>query len=68
MSRTAGMVALLGVAVLLLVVVVGLHRPVRVELAGPAESMSAAPKPVDGGTIDGLLDAIQLDHLLKHGR
>ena len=68
MNRTAGLIALVALAAFLVVAVVGLNRPVPIEPASPAESMPAAPRRIDAGSLDTFLDAIHLDHLLKHGR
>ena len=73
MSRSVWLFALLLVAVLSLVAVVAVTRPVRVEPIrerNSPDSTVAAPAPVprDAGTLDSLLDAIHLEHLMKHGR
>ena len=71
MSRTVWLLALLVFAIFSLVAVVGVTRPVRVEPpreARSSESTAAAPSSMDGGTLDSLLDAIQVEHLMKHGR
>lgn len=66
-----GLVALLALAILSLVAVVGLTRPVRREPASARsapEPAAAAPVTGDAGSLDSLLDAIHVEHLLNHGR
>jgi hypothetical protein len=69
-KRSIGLVLLLGLAILSLVAVVAVTRPVRVELPREPDSSdtTAARLSKDGGSLDSLLDAIQVDHLLKRGR
>jgi len=70
-SRSAGLIGLLILAILAIVAVTGLTTRVRVEPA-PAGSTSgptaAAPTAADAGSLDSLLDAIRVEHGIKHGR
>ena len=68
MRPEIGLVALLVVAVLAIVAVVGLTRPIRVEPGSAPAPTAAAPAPPDAGSLDSLLDAIQVEHLMKRGR
>ncbi len=71
MSRSLWLGVLLVIAILSIVAVVGLTRPVRVEPSPPGsapEPTAAAPAPGDAGTLDSLLDGIRLEHAIKHGR
>lgn len=71
MSRSIGLIALLVLAALAVVSAVDVTRPVRVEPAPAAsapESVAVAPSAVDAGSLDSLLDTVQAEHLLKHGR
>jgi hypothetical protein len=68
-KRDVGLVALLSIAVLTMLVVVGLNRPVRVEPGPRTESTATVPTPTDGGgSLDSMLDAIQLEHWMQQGR
>ena len=71
MSRSAGLIALLTLAILAIAAVTGLTGRVRVEPAptgaGPQTS-GADPAPTDAGSLDSVLDAIHIEHFLKHGR
>jgi hypothetical protein len=68
-KRSSGLVALLALAILAIVVVVGVTQPVRVlpPPPGAPTETAAAPTPEDAGTLDSL-DAVHIEHGLKHGR
>ena len=70
MNRTVGLGALLLLAILAIVGVVGVTRPVRVESAPKTQepTATAPPSENDAGSLDSLLDGLQVDHLMKHGR
>ena len=68
MIRSVGLVALLLVSALALVAVVGVTGPVRVEAGSRPEPAVTAPAPVDAGSLDSILDAVHVEHLIKHGR
>ena len=71
MSRSLGLVALLGLAVLALIVVIGVTHPIRVEPLPPGsapEPTATATAPDDAGSLDSLLDGIHVEHDIKHGR
>jgi hypothetical protein len=59
---------LLGIAVLAIVTVVGLTRPVRVEPATSPEPTPTETAATDGGALDSMLDAVRIEHQMKHGR
>jgi hypothetical protein len=67
-NRHGGVIVLVFLAALAIVAVVGVQRPIRVEPAPPSETITKAPESTDAGSLDSLLDAIQIDHLLRHGR
>jgi hypothetical protein len=71
-SRTLGLTALPLLAILSIVGVVGLTRPVRVESAmhanAPQPTASAPSIESDAGSLDSLLDGLHVDHGMKHGR
>ena len=70
MKRASGLFALLALAILAIVLVVGVTRPVRVLSPPPGSTTeaTAAPTPEDAGTLDSLLDAIHVEHGMQHGR
>jgi hypothetical protein len=68
-KSNAGLVALLSIAVLTILMVVGLTRPVRVEPGPRPESTVTVPAATDGGgPLDSMLDAIRLGHEMQRGR
>ncbi len=70
MNRTLGLAALLLVAILSIVGVVGVTRPVRVESATRANTPESSAPAVenDAGSLDSLLDGLHVEHGMKHGR
>jgi hypothetical protein len=69
-KHATGLFALLALAILAIVVVVGVTRPVHV-IPGPPGSVTetaVAPTPGDAGTLDSLFDAVHVEHWMKHGR
>lgn len=70
MSRASGLFALLAMAILAIVLVVGVTRPVRVLPPPPGSTTetAAAPTPGDGGSLDSLIDAVHVEHGMNHGR
>jgi hypothetical protein len=67
----SGVVALVTLAILAIVLVVGVTRPVRVLPPPPGsatETTAIAPAPPDAGSLDSVLDAIGVEHAIKHGR
>ena len=68
MKPSIGLVGLLALAVLSIVAVVGLTQPIRVQPGANPEPTAVAPTPTDGGSLDSILDAIQVEHGVKHGR
>ena len=68
MKPTIGTLALLGIAILAIVAVVGLTHPIRVEPGSAPEPTATASAPGDAGSLDSILDAIHLEHGLKRGR
>jgi len=69
-NRTVGLAALLLVAMLAIVGVVGVTRPIRVEPATRTQEPTATTPPIanDAGSLDPLLDGLHVEHLMKHGR
>jgi hypothetical protein len=68
-NRSVGLVALLVLAILAIVGAIAITQPIRVEENGHSKpGETAATTPGDGGPLDSMLDAIQVDHQLKHGR
>jgi hypothetical protein len=69
-SRSAGLIALLLFAILSIVGVVAVTRPVLVASVDkiPPNVTAAAPAAADAGTLDSLLDAVHVEHVIKHGR
>jgi hypothetical protein len=71
LSRSIGLLALLAFAVLTLIAVIGVTRPVRVGPPPPGsapEPVSVGGARVDAGSLDSLVDGIHVEHLIKHGR
>ena len=71
MSRSLGLFALVALAALALIVVIGVTRPIRVEPppAGLApQPTTTAAASTDAGSLDTVLDAIHVEHSIKHGR
>jgi hypothetical protein len=70
MKRASGLFALLALAILSIVAVVGVNRPVRVFPPSPAATIETAAPPVpgDAGPIDSLIDAVHVEHGINHGR
>ncbi len=71
MSRSLWLLALVVFAALSIVGVVAVTHPVRVEAptnTAPIEPTAVARVSTDAGSLDSLLDAIQVEHLLKRGR
>jgi hypothetical protein len=69
-NRSLGPFALLLLAILSIVAVVAVTRPVRVETNGHSkgEATAVAPAESDAGALDSLLDGVRIEHQLKHGR
>ena len=69
--RSLGLIVLLAVAVLAVVTAWGMNHRVRVEPA-PAgsvpETAAVVPPPADAGSLDSILNAVEVEHLIKHGR
>ena len=71
MSRSLGLFALVAFAALALIAVIGVTRPIRVEPPPPGsapEPTATAAAPNDAGSLDTVIDAIHVEHSLKHGR
>ncbi len=71
MSRSLWLLALLGFAILAIVGVVAVTQPVRVEAptgGSSTEPTAVAPVNADAGSLDSLLDAIQVEHAMQRGR
>lgn len=70
MSRSIWLLALLSLAILSIVAALGVTRPIRVALPSETRSESTAPAvaSTDAGVLDSLLDAVHLEHSIKHGR
>ena len=71
MNRSLGLAALLVLAIISIVGAVGVTRPVRVETAthsNAPEPTATAPVASDAGSLDSLLDAVHVEHLMNHGR
>lgn len=72
MTRTLGLAALLLLAIASIVGAVGVTQPVRVETASqttPSQPTAIAPSiGSDAGSLDSLLDAVLVEHLMNHGR
>jgi hypothetical protein len=69
-KRASGLFVLLALAILAVVAVVGVTRPVRVVAPPTGSTIEAAatPTPGDAGTLDSLIDAVHVEHGMKHGR
>jgi len=69
-NRTLGLAALILLAILAIVGVVGVTRPVRVESSTQTQEPTATAPPIerDAGSLDSLLDALHVEHFMKHGR
>jgi hypothetical protein len=67
-KRSVGLVALLLLSALALVAMVGITRPVRVEAGSAPEPAVTAVPPVDAGSLDSILDAVHVEHVIKYGR
>ena len=70
MKRSSGLFALLALAILAIVVVVGVTQPVRVVSPPPGSptETAAAPTIGDAGSLDSLIDAVHVEHGMNHGR
>jgi hypothetical protein len=71
LSRSIGLFALLAIAVLTLIAVIGVTRPVRVGPPPPGsapEPLPVAGARVDAGSLDSFVDGIHVEHFMKHGR
>ena len=68
MNRQGGILVLAALAILCTIVIIGLKREPHIEPArpeSPAETAAAGP---DAGSLDSMLDAVHVEHLIKHGR
>ena len=68
MNRQAGFVVLAILAILGTIVVLGLQRQPHIEPARPEPPAETAATAPDGGSLDSMLDAVHVEHLIKHGR
>ena len=70
MNRSLGLFALLALAILSIVTVVAITRPVHVETNGHSKSEPTATAPAtgDAGSLDSLLDGVRIEHQIQHGR
>ena len=68
MNRQAGLVVLAILAILCTIVVVGLQRQPHIEPAPPESPTQTAAAAPDAGSLDSMLDAVHVEHLIKHGR
>lgn len=71
MNRSFGLLALLALAILSLVGVVAVTRPVRVESnehPTAVQPTATARVTTDAGSLDSLLDGVRIDHQIRHGR
>jgi len=69
-TRSVGVAALLGLAIVSIVAALSLRRPVQVEEAGHSSAIELTTIPVspDAGSLDTMIDAIHIEHGLNHGR
>ena len=69
MNRSAGLVALVVLSIAALIAVAGVTPPVGVA-PGPAilEPVAATRPPGDAGSLDAILDAVHVEHVIKLGR
>ena len=69
--RSLGLIALLALAILAVITALAMNHPARVEPA-PAgsvpEPVAAAPVATDAGSLDSILNAVPVEHAIKHGR
>ena len=68
MNRVPGLIALLALAILAIVVVIGVTQPIRVEPSSATPATITASQSADAGSLDSILDAIHVEHAVKHGR
>ncbi len=71
MSRSFGLLALLALAIVLLITAVGMNPRVRVvpaPVGSAPETTAVAPVNTDAGSLDSILDAVHVEHLIKRGR
>jgi len=69
--RSFGLLALLALAILSVITALAMNHPARIEPA-PAgsvpETAAVVPPPTDAGSLDSILDAVHVEHGIKHGR
>jgi len=67
-NRQAGLLVLAILAILCTIVIVDLQRQPHIEPAPPGSLPETAVSAPDAGSLDSILDAVHVEHLIKHGR
>ena len=68
MNRLGGLLALVAVALLAALVAVRLTAPTVHIVPDPDEAKLARTSAPDAGSLDSIVDSVQLEHSIKHGR
>jgi hypothetical protein len=68
MNRLVGLLALVATALLAALVVAQLTAPTVHIVPDPDEAKLARTSTPDAGSLDSIVDSVQLEHSIKHGR